>query len=260
MGFSYFPPFSVNAMEKENISLLARTFYEELYSGRIKPSVHLEGISRIVRLGYKENILYKLWDFPWDLVHPCGCPSNYLSAKPTAKVLNLGSGVGLDGFYHALCYPGTELVVNLDIAPSSLVKSRQWASTAELFFEGSKTKFSWVCGDGLSLPIKGKIFDIVLMNGVFNICREKEKLFREVARVLVSGGILAISDLFVYEMLPCEISSDPSSWVWCIGGAITEEELGIIASETGFTSPLFYERHPVDNLFYRATCYLRLEA
>ncbi|MEJ5299524.1 MAG: methyltransferase domain-containing protein [Thermodesulforhabdaceae bacterium] len=249
----------INVMEKAINPLSAKMFYEELYSGRIKPSVSIGGISRLVRLGYREDILCKLWDFPWDLAYPCGCPLKYLSISPEAKILDLGSGVGLNGFYlGALHLDKSFVVINIDIAFSSLVQSKQWIETTESLHD-AEAKFFWICANASSIPFRLKTFDVVMMNGVFNICTEKEKLLGEVARVLKPGGILLISDLFAYKELPHEISSEQSSWVWCIGGAITEEELNSIAREAGFVSLTFHEQDPIDNLFYRATCSLQLD-
>jgi SAM-dependent methyltransferase len=243
-----------------NDRTFVKAFYEGLYSGSIKPSVSIPlGFSHLVSLGYRENILSRLWDFPWDLAHPCGCPVNHLQPKPQARILNLGSGVGIDAFYFLAAFSKycVAAIVNLDIAFPALAISRQWAKT---FLHEHKSKGSqvfWILSDACHLPFKDKTFDTVLMNGVFNICREKEKLLCEISRILEPEGSLILADLLVCRVLPPEITSDPHGLVWCISGAVTFEELTKLANASALTPPLLHEKHAIDDLFYRAVCSFR---
>lgn len=237
-----------------------KAFYEALYRGEIKPSVPVPlGFSYLVSLGYREEILSTLWSFPWELAHPCGCPVNHVKLKPSAKVLNLGGGIGLDAFYLLATVSGqfSVFVVNLDVAFPALSASRQWAG---IFFKEHapvRSEVSWISGDALCLPFRDQTFEVVILNGVFNICREKAKLFCEISRVLVPDGTLVIADLFVYKQLPEEIAADPNGLVWCVSGAVTFEDLLELAKISALNPPLFHEKHPIDDQFYRAVCSFR---
>lgn len=235
-------------------------FYNDLYSGLVDFHVQLpKGFSYLVSLGYSEEILSSLWDFPWEHTYPCGCPAKYLTLEAYSKVLNLGSGVGLDGFYITLLFPEFRgLIVNLDIAFSALFHSRNWASLSSSYeILPVSSNIVHVCADANCLPFANLTFDAVIINGMFNISTEKEKLLSEVARILTPPGMVLIADIFTKGNLPDDIYSNPSALVWCVAGAVTSEELEDLAVKAGLTPPVFHEKEVIDDLLYRAVCSMK---
>jgi SAM-dependent methyltransferase len=67
--------------------------------------------------------------------------------------------------------------------------------------------------------------DLVLSNCVLNLVahEDKQRLFREIARVLRPGGRCAISDITSDEDVPAELMRDPELWSGCIAGAMRED-------------------------------------
>jgi ubiquinone/menaquinone biosynthesis C-methylase UbiE len=63
----------------------------------------------------------------------------------------------------------------------------------------------------------------VISNGVINLATDKTKVFREVARLLRSGGRLAISDIVTEVQLPETIVCNSTLWAACIGGAAQQD-------------------------------------
>jgi ubiquinone/menaquinone biosynthesis C-methylase UbiE len=85
---------------------------------------------------------------------------------------------------------------------------------------------SWVAfrkGYLEELPLEDASVDVVISNGVINLCPEKERVFREVARVLRPGGRVALADIVTESQLPENIVCDSSLWAACIGGAAQED-------------------------------------
>ncbi len=78
--------------------------------------------------------------------------------------------------------------------------------------------------------------DLVVSNCVLNLVRErdKERLVREIHRVLRPGGRVAISDIVSDEPIPEELKRDPELWSGCISGAFTEEDFLRAFAEAGF--------------------------
>jgi len=68
------------------------------------------------------------------------------------------------------------------------------------------------------LPFEDESFDVVISNGVINLCVDKEKVFKEISRVLKPGGRMAISDIVTEKELSEGIVCDSSLWASCIGG------------------------------------------
>jgi SAM-dependent methyltransferase len=69
--------------------------------------------------------------------------------------------------------------------------------------------------------------DVVVSNCVLNLVAgdQKQRLFREIARVLDHGGRCAISDIVSDEDVPLELQRDPELWSGCISGALREDRL-----------------------------------
>ncbi len=63
-----------------------------------------------------------------------------------------------------------------------------------------------------------------MSNGVINLCTEKEKVFKEIGRVLKPGGRMAISDIVTEKELTENIVCDSTLWASCIGGAMQQDK------------------------------------
>ncbi len=228
-----------------------RRYYEKLYGGTIRPpEAMVRSGERLCTLGYAEEVLWTLWDFPWERSHPCGCPVYIIPHGPHDRILNLGCGIGLDSIYLVRVAHQTPLVIGLDVVPSVLRDASLWAQH-HLRVEEHSALF-WVCGDALALPFRDQSFRAVSMNGVFNLFEDKRTLLQEAARVLRDDGVLVVADLIAVKELPLSLQEEWDGWVWCMSGALSEASLHTLARETGFAPPRLHEAHEVDDYFARA--------
>ena len=92
------------------------------------------------------------------------------------------------------------------------------------------------------LPVEDESVDVVISNGVINLAPDKEKVFKEIYRVLKPGGRLFLGDVVVQRELTLEARSDPDIWAACIGGALPEPELIEISGAVGFVDGQILER------------------
>jgi SAM-dependent methyltransferase len=92
------------------------------------------------------------------------------------------------------------------------------------------------------LPVEDGSIDVVISNGVVNLAPDKEIVFREIYRVLKPGGKLFLGDVVVQRELKLDARSNPDLWAACIGGALTEKELPVIAESVGFADCAVTER------------------
>lgn len=143
---------------------------------------------------------------------------DYAAIKEGDKVLDLGSGSGMDSFLAALRVGKTGLVTGLDMTDEQLQKAErlrnQYGFANVSFHKGYLEK----------LPFEDSSFDVVISNGVINLCPEKTKVFKEIGRVLKPGGRLAIADIVSEKSLPDNVVCDATLWASCIGGASQEDE------------------------------------
>lgn len=140
-------------------------------------------------LGYDDAFVASLPDVA---VESFAGVANPLSLRPLTKgerVVDVGSGAGFDSFVAAhLVGPGGK-VIGVDMTEEMLAKSR---STAAKLAQ-SNVEFR----EGLAerLPVEDGWADVVISNGVINLCPDKRAVFSEIYRVLRPGGLLQFADI-----------------------------------------------------------------
>jgi len=152
--------------------------------------------------------------------------------RPGEVVVDLGSGSGMDVFYAADLVGPAGRVIGVDFTTAQLDKARRLADrdgvTGVEFREGRIEH----------LPIDDATVDCVISNGVINLCPDKASVFAESARVLRSGGRLAIADIVTEQQLTEAIVCNADLWASCIGGAAQQdtyvqdiESAGLVVSQ-----------------------------
>jgi len=133
-------------------------------------------------------------------------------------VVDLGSGSGMDTFLAARQCGSAGEVVGVDMTDEQLAKARNLASRdgyANVRFEQGYIE---------EAPVADLTADVVISNGVINLCDDKTAVFREIARMLKPGGRLAMSDIVTERQLTEAIVCDVNLWASCIGGAMQEDD------------------------------------
>jgi arsenite methyltransferase len=152
--------------------------------------------------------------------------------KTGERVVDLGSGSGMDAFYAAGLVGPTGHVYGVDFTQEQLDKARRIAGDAGL------AQVEFLEGRIEALPLADASVDCVISNGVINLCPDKDAVFSEAARVLKPGGRLAIADIISEQALTDSIVCNADLWASCIGGA-AQQELYLHAIESaGFTIAL----------------------
>jgi arsenite methyltransferase len=175
---------------------------------------HFElGRSLADRLGYDGDVLDRIPAGAVESFAGVGCVFGLAQLRPGERVIDLGSGSGMDAWYAAhLVGPGG-YVLGIDFTPQQLERARRLADEAGVghveFLEG---RIEHVPADDAS-------FDCVLSNGVINLSPDKERVFAEAARVLRPGGRMAVADIVSDLPLKESIVCDVDLWASCIGGA-----------------------------------------
>jgi SAM-dependent methyltransferase len=148
------------------------------------------------RLGYDETIVARMPESAIEAFAGVGNPFSQGALHPGERVVDLGSGGGLDCFV-AVEQVGPEgQVVGVDMTDKMLERSRTAATAMGL---GNVEFRRGIIED---LPVEGGWADVVISNGVINLCADKRRVFNEVMRVLRPGGRLQFADIATGKVVP----------------------------------------------------------
>jgi arsenite methyltransferase len=155
-----------------------------------------------------------------------GDPLAVADLRPGERVLDLGSGAGPD-VIRAAEQIGTEGVVwGLDMTDEMLSLARENAAGIR--------NAHFLKGDIEAVPLPADSVDVAISNCVINLSTDKPAVFRELARVLVGGGRVAISDIVAEDRLSPTERAERGSHCGCIAGALSKSEYEQSLIEVGF--------------------------
>jgi arsenite methyltransferase len=157
-------------------------------------------------LGYPSNLLAELPSASVEAFSGVSNVSVIAEIRAGACVLDLGCGAGLDSLIAAKRTGPRGRVVGVDFSLSMLERAYRAASEAGL---GNAL---FCRADAEALPIRSGSIDVALVNGIFNLNPSRTAIFRELARVLRSGGLVYAAELILREPLPPEIRISEANW------------------------------------------------
>jgi ubiquinone/menaquinone biosynthesis C-methylase UbiE len=165
-----------------------------------------------------------------------GCESPIPDLLDGRTVVDLGSGAGADCFIAARVVGEHGRVVGVDMTPELLDIARRNIEPIcrNLGYATPNVEFR----QGLieELPLDDDFADVVISNCVINLSPEKERIFREVWRVLRPGGELYISDIVADRRIGPDFDPDPRLHSECLTGAAYLGDLHRILRRAGFLS------------------------
>ena len=142
----------------------------------------------------------------------CGNPTALAGLRQGERVLDLGSGGGIDCFLAAQQVGETGRVTGLDMTPDMLELARKNLATTGL------TNVEFVEGEMENIPLPDASMDVVISNCVICLSPDKDAVFREAFRVLAPGGRMHVSDMVALSPEGPAVA-DAEAWVACVGGA-----------------------------------------
>lgn len=153
-----------------------------------------------------------------DLGVGCGLPTQYARLQEGYTVVDLGSGAGNDCFIARAEVGESGKVIGVDFSTPMIEKARR--NTVKRGY----TNVEFREGDIEEMPIADNTADVVVSNCVLNLLPEKNKIFKEIYRVLKSGGHFCISDVVLNGIFPKEFTDNASMYAGCIASAIQKED------------------------------------
>ncbi|MGH2984384.1 MAG: arsenite methyltransferase [Solirubrobacterales bacterium] len=169
----------------------------------------------------------------------CGNPTAVAELNEGETVLDLGSGGGIDVLLSAGRVGATGKAYGLDMTDEMLELAR--ANQRQAGVENVE----FLKGTIEQVPLPDDTVDVIISNCVINLSADKEKVFREAARVLRPGGRFAVTDIVSDPEMDEATRRDLDSWASCIGGALTEDEFRAGLEGAGLERVEIRETHRV---------------
>jgi arsenite methyltransferase len=164
------------------------------------------GRAHAVRMGYPEEALDRLPEEATEAFAGVANPFHWGMPKPGERVVDLGSGAGMDSFIAAIAVGPEGRVIGVDMTPEMIERAGELADSMGLdnieFREGLIER----------LPIEPGWADVVISNGVVNLCPDKRGVYKQVRRVLRPGGRMTIADICVEKPVPSGALKDIDLW------------------------------------------------
>jgi SAM-dependent methyltransferase len=135
-----------------------------------------------------------------------GNPLGLGELRPGDTVLDLGCGAGMDSILAARRVGQSGRVIGVDMTEEMVRKARMNALAAGV------TNAEFHQGEADALPVRDGVVDVVISNGVFNLCLDKPKVLDEVFRVLNPGGRIQMADILLDDGVTPEEVARKGAW------------------------------------------------
>ena len=158
------------------------------------------------RLGYPAERVDRLPAVAIESFAGVGNPFAWGDPAPGETVLDMGSGAGFDALLAAMKVGPEGRVIGVDMTPAMVDKAR--ANAAALGLANVEVRAGYL----EALPVDDGSVDLVISNGVLNLCPDKAAVLAETYRVLRPGGRMQLSDIVVARAVPEEAKADIALW------------------------------------------------
>jgi len=159
----------------------------------------------------------------------CGNPLAVADLRQGERVLDLGSGGGIDVLLSARRIGLTGYAYGVDMTDDMLTLARANAAKA------GAANVEFIKGHIEAIPLPESAVDVVISNCVINLSTDKPAVLTEMFRVLVPGGRLGITDVVAEDRLTEADRAAAGSYVGCIAGALSRSEYLDGLTAAGFT-------------------------
>lgn len=157
-------------------------------------------------LAYRDEWLDNLPEQATESFAGTGNPFSIGELAPGERVVDMGSGAGMDSLIAATMVGPSGRVIGVDMTSTMLEKARGAAERAGL------DNVSFEEGYAEALPVPDGWADVVISNGVLNLVPDKPAALKEMARALRPGGRLQLGDIMVQKAVPESAKEDIALW------------------------------------------------
>lgn len=170
------------------------------------PQRHPHGPASAKKLGYDPSEIDALPAVVTESFAGVGNPLGLHPVRPGETVVDIGCGAGVDSILAARRVGPSGRVLGVDMTAEMVEKAKANAVAAGV------TNVAFHQGEADRLPVNGGAADVVISNGVFNLCLDKPSVLAEVFRVLRPGGWVQMADILLGEAVSDEQVEQKGAW------------------------------------------------
>jgi SAM-dependent methyltransferase len=200
------PPAAVIDVDRAALRAAIQAEYAEVAEHPDKGFHFHTGRPLAALLGYDPDWLADIPEAALESFAGTGNPFSLGALQPGERVVDVGSGAGLDSLIAARMVGPAGRVIGVDMTPAMLARARTAAA------EAGRPNVEFRQGYAEALPVPDGWADVVISNGVLNLMPDKPAALREMARVLRPGGRLQIGDILVQKPVSAKAKADISLW------------------------------------------------
>lgn len=176
----------------------------------------------------------------------CGNPTAVADLHEGERVLDLGSGGGIDVLLSARRVGATGFAYGVDMTTEMLDLARANAAKA------GAVNVEFLQGTIEDIPLPAAAVDVVISNCVINLSTDKPAVLGEMFRVLTPGGRIGISDVVAEDHLTADQRAERGAYVGCIAGALSQREYLDGLASAGFVDATVEFTHVVADQMHGA--------
>jgi len=194
------------AVDVEELRCLISDKYTEVAKTPEKGFHFHTGKPLAMMLGYPEETVDALPSGTVESFAGTGNPFSMGDMHSGETVLDVGCGAGFDTIIAARQIGLSGRVISVDMTPAMLEKAQAGARQA------GAGNIDFRNGLAEALPVEDESVDVVISNGVINLCPDKMAAMQEIYRTLKPGGRIQIGDIVVHKEVPEDAKSDIDLW------------------------------------------------
>lgn len=199
-------PVGVAAVDREELrARIAEKYRDVAISPELGFHFHT-GAPLAKMLGYQDEVIAALPARTVDSFAGTGNPFLFGDLQPGEVVVDIGCGAGFDTLTAAGQVGPNGRVLAVDMTPEMRATTASGAEAMGL------SNVEVLEGFAENLPVGDGIADVVISNGVINLCPDKQAVFREMHRVLKPGGRIQVGDVLVHRQVPQDARDDIELW------------------------------------------------